>query len=148
MATKNLILAIERRLRALGYDDPIFIGQTIQTVIRDRENLSLEQAMDSFEEELESISRSELKLKRENFPDLKYESIVLKEFQNHPDFNDIANTLKSQFSSRGKGFGKMVPRPIDFASFVKLSEEKLDKKTIFFTVFFWIIIYSSILYFI
>lgn len=147
MPTSDLILAIERRLRALGHDDPIFIADTIRAVLNGNFNLSLEEAMDSFEAFMDSSLRKELNLQSENFPDLKYESIVLREFQKNAEFHHIANILKDQFSSRGKGFGKMVPRPIDFAGFAKLSEEKIDKKTLFFTIMFWIILYSLIFYY-
>jgi hypothetical protein len=148
MATSELILALEKRIRALGYDNPIYIGDTIRSVLNGDENLSIIEAMDRFEAFFEEASHNELLLKTESFPDLKYEGIILKEFKAHPEFQSIANMLKDQFSSRGKGFGKMVPRPIDFAGFAKLSEEKIDKKTVFFTLLFWTAIYSIILYFI
>jgi len=148
MATSELILALEKRVRALGHDDPIYIADTIKSVLKNDEKISLNEAMNRFEELMDSVSRRELHLYSDSFPDLKYESIVLREFRAYPNFDSIANTLKDQFSSRGKGFGKMVPRPIDFAGFAKLSEEKIDKKTVFFTVLFWIVLYSLILYFI
>lgn len=147
MPTSNLVLALERRLRALGNDDPIYIADMIRKILSQGKDLTLVEAMDRFEEEVEKSSLAELQLEPDRFPDLKFESLVLKEFRNHPDFNMIANTLKNQFSSRGKGFGKMVPRPIDFSGFARLSEEKIDKKTVIFTILFWIIIYSLILYF-
>ncbi|TGL56708.1 hypothetical protein EHQ58_16055 [Leptospira ognonensis] len=148
MPTSKLVLALEKRLRALGNDDPIYIADIIRKILSEDKELTLTEAMDRFETEVERSSLAELGLEQDRFPDLKFESLVLKEFRNHPDFNQIAVTLKNQFSSRGKGFGKMVPRPIDFSGFARLSEEKIDKKTVIFTILFWIIIYSLILYFI
>ncbi|MCZ8239901.1 MAG: hypothetical protein O9346_15355 [Leptospiraceae bacterium] len=148
MPTSELVLALERRLRALGNDDPIFIANTIQLLINKTKNKSLEEGMEEFEILMDSIIRLDLNLSSEKFPNLVYEGVVLGEFKNHPKFNFIAETLKDQFSSRGKGFGKMVPRPIDFGRLSKLAEEKIDKTTLFFTILFWTAIYSIILYYV
>jgi len=148
METETIVFSLERRLRANGFHDPLWIADTIRSLLDKNASPTLSNTMDSLDSFLESYWSHQLGLEISDFPDLKYEGIVLAKIQENDRQKDFSKKFKEQFSSRGKGFGKMVPRPIDFAGFAKLTEEKIDKKTLFFTSIFWFILYSIIIYFI
>lgn len=147
MQTNPYHLQIEKRLRALGYRDPLQIADTIREVIQENPNLDLKQAMDRLDLLLEARAREKFQLDVDNFPDIAHDRILLEPFFGRSNFQEIAHILKDQFSSRNKGFGKMVPRPIDFAGFVKLSEDRIDRKTLIYTTIFWVFVYSLIFYY-
>ena len=147
METSEIVLIIEKRLRVLGFTDPLWIAESIQNILNKSENQNLTQVMDQFDKYIEEYWLNKLQLDPKNFPDIKYEGKFLEQLMEENHFAKNAQILKEQFSSRGKGFGKMVPRPIDFGGFARLSEDKIDRKTLFFTSIFWIIVYSLITYF-
>ncbi len=148
METETIILSLENRLRAIGFRDPLWIADTIRGILEKNVPPTLSNTMDSLDLFLESYWIQNLDLDIKEFPDIKYEGIILADIQKNDLQKDFSKKFKEQFSSRGKGFGKMVPRPIDFAGFAKLTEDKIDKKTLFFTSIFWFILYSIIIYFI
>jgi hypothetical protein len=147
METSDIVLRIENRLRTLGFSDPLWIADTIRIIVSRSENERLSSVMSQFDLFLEEYWSNKLLLDLKKFPELKYEGKFLENLKDQPDFLLVAHTLKEQFSSRGKGFGKMVPRPIDFGGFARLSEEKIERKTLVLTSIFWILVYSLIVYF-
>ncbi|GBF48555.1 hypothetical protein LPTSP4_00540 [Leptospira ryugenii] len=142
--SNEILTSLDTRLRSLGIKNPLEIADIIREVLQSCDRFDLGTVHHRFEGYLKERYERELNLERNQFGDLEFEGPFLESWKTEPNFHQVAHRLKNQFSSDGKGFGKMVPRPIDFSGFAKLSEDKLDKKTILLTILFWCVTYILI----